>query len=880
MKKKYIILLTIIALLFSGKTNINAYTADADTDSESAPHNTNGCGDGETPEGCSYTTQNFKVRVSLMRKDKKGELKIVPGTRIIDFLPNEGGDTAGFITYETNTVSKDYKDYKRVYNNTYTRYYGSIVTNKNSTTTNIDLCTDLQDIEGRPVGKDTNNNPIGNCQSQKIYYTYMGFNPEGRNDFENYKYNHDDFIRYITGTTPYNKYKNINTSFIDQFLYLSGFTDNLKASSDRGTLQKLFEEGYYLSIEPIYTIGIVKNKNWHALEATAKQLSAFLFYEHPDNQKQRMWLPYQPDVMFNHVCNFLENTSILEEEINDSLKYKGSMKKDFCDDYSKLEKISDQNYKKENYFKHVMHPTSPFGVNMVRVVQETRLSSEDLDCVYKYEACDNNDYIYSLKLYKYPNGNYEDRKSAPIDLSECVYTDLFSEENKVVANEMKNYFYNDYDSNNNQIWCYDNVEYDFSKLKELQNKKIKSLELIDLPAGVLTIDRTCYANKDVTEQLVNDAFPNTINNIENNNNISLTLNGKDYYFKLAENNTNDHKPNMYEESSDIYGGLISTSSPTINEKIYTKTYTYIYQIDNTKLENVTNINGNYYMNVGNNVLSTAGSARFDKSIISNYDASSIIEVPTQNNYIKEYDNTLIFEPKNVVNISNKRFGISSDAYSRIVLQGQKKIDKIIYGNASGRLTEHTINMTLTADSDEQNKCTFKTTVIDTDILGEGLRFRTISLSNPFPGRDGTSRLPGVNWLNEENYVYDYIINNRNVKGEEVYNKEPLYKITLTPQTMIEIRKLNKERAYDDFRYICEGETGQKCKSTFLTDLMNKDKLEGTCVYARSDNPKAIDTNFYSCADKTVASAGKCYYKYDSTINDYINSCTGKKLKNN
>ena len=79
-------------------------------------------------------------------------------------------------------------------------------------------------------------------------------------------------------------------------------------------------------------------------------------------------------------------------------------------------------------------------------------------------------------------------------------------------------------------------------------------------------------------------------------------------------------------------------------------------------------------------------------------------------------------------------------------------------------------------------------------------YRTISLNEgeAFPGISAQGRTPGDNW-NDEDYVtytetkrYKYIYNNRGVKGYAVYNLDPMYDITLTPDIIKKYRAYNKE----------------------------------------------------------------------------------------
>lgn len=182
------------------------------------------------------------------------------------------------------------------------------------------------------------------------------------------------------------------------------------------------------------------------------------------------------------------------------------------------------------------------------------------------------------------------------------------------------------------------------------------------------------------------------------------------------------------------------------------------------------------------------------------------------------------------------------------------------------------------------------------------KFRVISLDNPFPGRDGTSRMPAKNWFYNENYVYDYILNNRgigrcgtlsekcltSVSPEQMYSEvEPMYRIVLTPSTMLDIREYNKSYSYysmydvssdyytnyEDLRtrdasadkLICDSE-GRQCYSQFLRDdkvIPQKDgelydrtgSLTGSCVLIKNKD-------VYS--DKTIRDGLSQYKVYDDT----------------
>lgn len=104
-----------------------------------------------------------------------------------------------------------------------------------------------------------------------------------------------------------------------------------------------------------------------------------------------------------------------------------------------------------------------------------------------------------------------------------------------------------------------------------------------------------------------------------------------------------------------------------------------------------------------------------------------------------------------------------------------------------------------------------------------IEYRVIDLKDPFPGnaaKAGSSlfntnikgRKPGSNW-NSTTIVQKEILNNRGVKGDEVYNLTPLYEFNLTPSVIKKIREYNDNHSYDDFTLSCKGNNKQACVAT-------------------------------------------------------------------
>ena len=137
-------------------------------------------------------------------------------------------------------------------------------------------------------------------------------------------------------------------------------------------------------------------------------------------------------------------------------------------------------------------------------------------------------------------------------------------------------------------------------------------------------------------------------------------------------------------------------------------------------------------------------------------------------------------------------------------------------------------------------------------------YRVIDLANPFPSKDADSvvtqkglktgmfndqlkgRYPGSNW-NSTNVVKKRILNNRNVDGDEVYNKQPLYTFIVDSSKIKAIRKYNDAQrdSYADFKLNClDGRTA--CKSDFVHNSIYG-ITGGTCKNVSKGS-------FYTCAN--------------------------------
>ena len=139
------------------------------------------------------------------------------------------------------------------------------------------------------------------------------------------------------------------------------------------------------------------------------------------------------------------------------------------------------------------------------------------------------------------------------------------------------------------------------------------------------------------------------------------------------------------------------------------------------------------------------------------------------------------------------------------------------------------------DPDAPSTCIKEINGVCVPATGNGnIIYRTIDLDNPFPGRAGSNRYSGLNWCqynqknnkfscywNEKNEVVDtYILNNRGVKGDSVYDLTPMYTVELDGQTIRNIRNYNNGTSYDDFNLNCNIK-GQECTSRFVDEYATK-----------------------------------------------------------
>lgn len=119
-------------------------------------------------------------------------------------------------------------------------------------------------------------------------------------------------------------------------------------------------------------------------------------------------------------------------------------------------------------------------------------------------------------------------------------------------------------------------------------------------------------------------------------------------------------------------------------------------------------------------------------------------------------------------------------------------------------------------------------------------YRTIDLNNPFPGKNGDGRTPGQNWNSLE------LIENKITKTKNAYNETPIYKITLTPETIKQIREYNDNHDYLDYENLNCKDDRNACISSFLHETTTGTNTTSSVVEVSGTCSNITHNNFYTC----------------------------------
>ena len=348
---------------------------------------------------------------------------------------------------------------------------------------------------------------------------------------------------------------------------------------------------------------------------------------------------------------------------------------------------------------------------------------------------------------------------------------------------------------NSYVACYDNVQYDFSEAIGALRSVHKVISTTDIPDGKGHIERTCW---------VQDQY-NFLKDRGKYSNICYFLYGNSDVCSDVVFSDSSDVPFRIEWGDDHEGSGLKTYGANI------------YTLNEESLGTFTNSKGQS----GKVVRYTLD---IHYTLNESIDISSSIEKLESKAQKGKYN----------LNVENETFGLGNKFVKECDSYGVCSKINYLDGNVF-------------SGSGNNRKCIFYPEISNenTDVV-----FRTISLENPFPARDGGSRIPGINWLNDDNNVFQYITNNRGIRYAEnsddvspdaIYSSgeiEPMYTVTLDTETMIKIRNYNKENSgYVMPSVKCDSE-GKQCYSGFLREVLGEN-LDGVCVLEKSTDEEKI-----------------------------------------
>lgn len=870
-------------------TKVMAFDFFENTDGESIPVELEACVIGNT-EGCGGLSQNFVIRVTVVDQNRNK----IDGTQTIQFYTDDNYNLGDYWTYVDITDNND------------PHWAANASFNENASSNYSFVGSSIAKINGQRSDMFVTSNPE--------YQVYMGFTRRP-NDFSTYAANRTDFINYSQKIKTYKiGVPGIGkVNFIDFVFKMTGMSakygfrdgkESWNASSNLTILKSLSEDGkkgkkYYLLIEPVYWSSMEHNGKSYSLSGTAKQIAeAYL----QNTDKAWFWPMLYYENAYNLVCNFIErsgelgfkkgNTSLCNNINNFKFASDIVVPESSCQGTSWLEQftcklenaisnflntITDkfQNSTTFNAYKQLADPDSVFGVNIInlskKLIDDNPIAQEKTNqCIMRIFSCTDNSFQYSSKL------SVNDKLDG--DIFDCIYP---SQANKMSKDQMKSFStqYEDLD-----LWCYDDVNYNFKELyKSFTNSSqtYRTNQLIHIPSGTLTVERKCFTKKNY-----NAGGAMNLSSVFESDDARyqplfyLEFNGKNYqYVRGNKYQTVDQTKDNTEKTSN-FDYTIEEKTSKNKEKYYeiSSSFTYDY-----KLKDVYDVTDRVGILLNDYSITDVISTNSMEFITNSSNKGNIII----NSNIKtgEYKNQISTSITAMSTKLNNGFGMANNFYKSTSKGTHKTTSndrntadtwskQVVHDESFYKFTNEYI-----VSEQRGNYCEFKTKTENKNI---DVVFRVISLTNPFPARDGTTRMPAKNWLTTyDNNVSTYIENNRNVKSENkdasaeaIYQKEPLYTITLTPSTMVKIREYNKSHTYTDFDMTCETGTGRMCIDNFIRNNKYLSDIEGTCS---SINAKEIteENNKINNFLKTCTTTPNCKNRYPNVFASYDKNNDGE-----
>ena len=872
MKKIFLILVLLIAMKFN--ISVNAYEDVSDIDISGGGQSL-GSNSPCIPQKNSYTAcyyPRFQFRVTLV--DANG--KKVKDTKSVDFSHQE----------ESVPIVYTYKYLPYKYNGTRPTLVNDNYKYAYYENDNLDdnLNDSLDDFRYVKIPMVSNINKYISSAT-------------GRDNPDYYGLFFNEFIGNVKDTNVKNidvKKNGKKVSFLSAFAYYSNYANSRLNSDEKEEYKydvnidrysklkrEIIDGNYYLLIEPTYiyfyntTIGGSLSYRY----GTAKEIMEWMSLELNDVNKLNAYISnggYLVGLSKNFVYQTGCNLYTTVKQASD-MGFVGIKDNTDCsptglqgldtNDVSRVNRI--------NWMRMVARKDNGYGQYVLRLSGTVVENNDYIDVNYDVDLCTDNQVKITRNISVRPSV-----ETGESNLEEAQKIDSIINDAYRIGSS----------TGESAVYCYDDLVYDFNDIVNELSKKVdlrSGYVKLKVPELTLTVTRSCYfksassptsAAKDFSHYAVRKF----------GNDFKIKINGFEQSYDLKFNSgqleTIKERPKNFHSGLDSSGWAtyIATIKYGIENKNNAPDYLdYIYLLPNKKYQD-------------NNI-------QID---FSNVPIANLLDFK-ENGMIKK-----------LLNQSENKLEISLERPSKLTTYNYTyKLNFLNSGNgANGPVCSSKNNVIQNKDGGGENgggdgdgsTPDNPPTPNDGGTM-QALQFRVISLSNPFPARDGTSRLPGTNWLNNENNVYNYINNNRAIQYRAKYESlssfvgnlsiedklkanpdlmylftKPIYKITLDPSTMLKIRNYNKGKNLSDINknLVCS-DGYRQCVSSFLrdTDIIKKENFTGECSDDKdftksSDAPSVNIENLLKGIDEK-----KYIQEYDFNRNSILDVGDSEALAN-
>ncbi len=643
--------------------------------------------------------------------------------------------------------------------------------------------------------------------------------------FKPYILGGDSFLRWDYRTDHFGTKR---ISFFDYFLHQCGYLtvpDKFTLSMNRDKHQELIDNNYYLIVEPIYevyfTIREGNNYNAYNFYATVSELAYNLVNQTDTNGIFGYSIGLSGNTVYNissYMCTKKvenDNPRLFSQSGVDIVN--GLCVAKACPDVSHPRSEwafctqNANNYKQgERLNYYTASKDWGYGVATIAVSDFVPPRQPEEVTVnnpvnIKLDLCESNDGIVGVHpnfpngleplIEKYGGGNagtllegFVSNPSNPTDADR----ELFRVQRAGLTAP---------------IYCFDDVTYDFSSLVTNLSGEHRVPSNASFSSPSLRVTRTCIYKDTISSYNIKHAITESYNKTR-----EVVIYGTVYEFTPRF----DSSVNFVATTDNVN---LSNGSYHV-ETVSVDTYYYVSKIAGEVQNNIPNRDELINVPIFNKTFNN-GVVVFGPSVFSEFDATNKVL-------------------KFLSNVPGQRIDLKHDVTSGYTTTHYNSQFLVSYSDGAINSDPTKANSTL--------RCDYDANFLNYDY---DLKFRTISLNNPFPARDGSARMPSDLWLSDsKNKVYDYITANRGVRyynndasGEALYSTdeiEPMYTVTLTPSTMLKIREYNKLHNYGGNSLNCNS-NGRECYSTFLRDsnYFSSESFAGACVLSNSSDNSVV-----------------------------------------